>query len=124
MFESQKLVAKSAPYRVLSPWFPRGGDNVTLTLDLVELYGNPRLTVRAFTKNSEDPGDGTDADSVTPTMIAAGSPGQVSASWEGKVGELVRYEFEIEHEDVTGAPGDWVLFRMLPPVWFDDVHQA
>jgi len=30
--------------------------------------------------------------------------------------ELVRYGFE-----VSGTAGDWVLFRMLPPVWFDSV---
>ena len=115
MFEGQILVCDGdGSYSVFSPWFPRGGDNLLATLEVIE-RDTATLTVRVFTKNSEDSGDGDDADSSV--TISGGAPGRTTEEWEGNLEELVRYKFT-----VAGTTGKWTLFRMLPPVWFDDVE--
>ena len=117
MFEAQMLITTGTDYSVFSPWFPRGGDNLRATLEVVKRGTAATVTVRVFTKNTEDTGDGTDADSVT---IAGGAPGRTVAEWatgaSKGVKELVRYKFT-----VSGNAADWTLFRMLPAVWFDSV---
>ena len=89
------------------------------TLDLISLTGNGRLKVQVFTKNTEDPGDGTDADAGV--SIDTSTPGRTTEKWEVGISpglsELCRYKFSI----VGGAAGDRAFFRMLPPVWFDSV---
>ena len=120
MFEAQLLIQGST---VFSPWFPRGGDNVTATLEVVEI-SSATLKVELFTKNSEDAGNGSNADSAgTPISISATATGRTSATWSQpttstvSIKEMVRYKFT-----VTGTGTNWVLFRMLPPVWFDSVE--
>jgi hypothetical protein len=49
---------------VLSPWFPRQGNSVRMTLDVTQINA-ATIEVRVFTKNSEDAGDGADADAGT-----------------------------------------------------------
>ena len=122
MFEAQLLAAVSGTtYKVFSPWFPRQGDNAIYSIETVEQDGSPQLTVHAFTKNSEDAGDGLDASGGT-SLSASATPGDTdSDTWAQTLKELVRYEFTIK---TTSGAGEWILFRMLPPVWFDDVHQA
>jgi len=64
MFDAQLLVAKATtPYTVLSPWFPRGGDYIRITAEMIDHYsgGTPSLVISVQTKNSEDPGDGNGA---------------------------------------------------------------
>ncbi len=92
-----------------------------MTLELVAVSG-ATIVVELFTKNSEDSGDGQNADSSgTPQSITASSAGRTTAEWlaAGTISllELVRYRFR-----VTGSNAfDWALFRMLAPVWFDAV---
>ena len=117
MFDAQYLPQGSIVY---GPWFPRQGDSVTCTLDMVAISGAITLTVELFTKNTEDQGDGENADPSSPTTaITASATGRASATWIGTDSEgpkeLVRYKFSS-----TGS-GGWFLFRMLDPVWFDDV---
>jgi hypothetical protein len=116
MFEAQLLIAKGDgnDYSVFSPWMPRGGDNLTATLEVIE-RDSATLTVRVFTKNSEDVGAGSDAD-VSKT-ISGGAAGRSDETWSGVLKELVRYKFTVSSE----TAGQWILFRMLSPVWFDDV---
>jgi hypothetical protein len=124
MFEAQLLLAgpsEGDQYKVFSPWFPRQGDNATFTIETVEQNGNPTLSVSAFTKNSEDAGDGSDADGGTSLTASTTAGERDSDTWAQKFKELVRYEFTIT---TSSGSGEWILFRMLPPVWFDDVHQA
>lgn len=111
MFEAQLLIASSEPTMVYSPWFPRQGDNAIFTLDLVDATGT--ILVEVFSKNTEDTGDGGSA--LTPNSGSKSSPGRTSFELSGNLKELVRYRFT-----VSGS-GNWVLFRMLPPVWFDTV---
>ena len=112
MFEAQLLIAKTADYKIYSPWFPRQGDNVTVTLERVEVDGGS-LSAQAVTKNSEDAGNGTAIGSV---ITVDGTKSVDTTDVTGEAKELVRYEFTM-----SGDPGNWVLFRMLPPVWFDTV---
>ena len=125
MFEAQYLMTKSTEGEsVFSPWFPRQGDCIRATLDVIQL-SNATLVVEVFTKNSEDTNDGDNADSGgTPTSITATGPGRSTQEWSRTVAttigleELVRYKFTIKSEDGSLA---WVLFRMVPPAWFDAV---
>jgi len=118
MFEAQLLIAKdTVNYEVFSPWFPRQGDDAKFTIETIDQDGEPSLDVSVYTKSSETVGNGTiTAGGATMTAsLTAGA--NIDADWAGILNELVRYHFEI-----SGNAGDWILFRMLPPVWFDSVH--
>ena len=116
MFEAQLLKDGQTVY---SPWFPRGGDNLRATLEVVDIQGTgATLTVSVFTKNSEDTSNGADADSSVSFIET--DAGRVTKEWvaQGAKGlkEMVRYKFA-----ATATEDGWVLFRMLTPVWFDAV---
>ncbi|MEE9394027.1 MAG: hypothetical protein V3W41_16120 [Planctomycetota bacterium] len=110
MFEAQLLNKGSV---VFSPWMNRRGDNLIVTLDLVDKSSKGQLTVKVFHKNTDDPGDGVNADATT--TITGDLVGRLSDEWNG-LEEMVRYRFEVTKQ----GSSDWVLFRMLSPVWFDD----
>ncbi len=118
MFEGQILFKGCTIY---SPWFPRQGDSVRLTLEVAAISG-ATIRVDLVTKNTEDPGDGLLADQTGgggEVKISVSATGRTNPEWRagGNIGlkELCRYKFT-----VTGTNNyDWVLFRMLPPVWFD-----
>lgn len=120
MFDSQLLFCGSVPATgilVYSPWFPRKGDSLRATAELVQVNGGT-LKVEVFSKNTEDTGDGTNADAATNITLAA--TGRTTAEWTSGTAtlkELVRYRFKVTGTVVS----DWVLFRMLSPVWFDTV---
>jgi len=124
MFDAQLLFPGSVPgtgIKIYSPWFPRQADHMRVTLEVVEING-ATIEAMLFTKNSEDGGDGTNADSAGgPTNITANAVGRTTTEWysSGTIAlkEMVRYRFLI-----TGTlTSDWVLFRMLSPVWFNAV---
>lgn len=119
MFDAQMLITTGTDYSVFSPWMPRGGDNLRATLEVVKRGSSATVTVRVFTKNSEDTGDGADADSAM--TLAGGAAGRYVAEWASNSSkgakEMVRYKFT-----VSGAAADWTLFRMLPATWFDAVQ--
>lgn len=118
MFEAQILFKGTTIY---SPWFPRQADNARMTAEVVAVSG-ATLKVELFTKNKEDAGDGTNADSAgTPTNITLSAAGRTTTEWLSRstigLKELVRFKFT-----VTGTNNyDWVLFRMLPAIWFNSV---
>ena len=116
MFDAQLLMGKGTEaVSVYSPWFSRRGDSLIATLDIVALDGAfTTLTVDVFTKNSQDTGDGTNANALV--SIVSGSVGPSRATWEGVLEEMVRYKFTLRE-----AQPNWVLFRMLEPAWFDAV---
>jgi hypothetical protein len=121
MFQAQYLPAPTTPTEVFSPWMPRGGDYVRITAELVAKSATGQLVVKLFTKNSEDTSDGADVDSGTPTEIELTAVGRETVEWNPSTGsglkELVRYKFIATGEAAT----DWVIFRVLAPVWFDAV---
>lgn len=128
MFDSQLLMGGSV---IFSPWFPRGADSARMTLDVTAIStgGSPQITVEVFTKNSEDAGDGENSSAVTGDNIIRTLVGRTTHEWDSEVlikvmpianlglRELVRYKYTIADID-----SDWVLFRMLDPVWYDAVR--
>lgn len=112
MFQAQLLIRPStSDLSVYNPWFNRGGDYLRTTLDPVGLQG-ATLTVKVLITNRQDSGDGVE---IEGTSIVGTTVGRSTAEWGG-LEELVRYEFT-----VGTASGNWALFRMLDPVWFDGV---
>ena len=113
MFDAQLLIRPAEDLAIFSPWFPRGGDTGAFTLEVVAISG-ATITVSVFTKSSETVGDGSNANAgVSLSLTAVNRDTDV---WTGTLNELVRYRYV-----VSGETGDWVLFRMLPPVWSDSV---
>jgi hypothetical protein len=117
MFEAQYLFYSDSVY---SPWFPRRGDNVLVTLDLIAISGG-QLVVQLFTKNTENSGDGNDADVGGTTKIDTSTVGRTTVQWLSTLTpgllELCRYKFSWDH----ASAGARAFFRMLPPLWFDSV---
>ena len=82
---------------------------------------DPKLTVKVFTKTSDEAGDGDD--SSTSTALEATATGQADQEWVAEsltpgLEDLCRYKFTFAKND---GNSDFVLFRMLAPVWFDAV---
>ena len=95
----------------LSPWFPRGGDNAIFAYEaLKSLYSGDNMAVTVLHKNREDSGAG--AIHSTPTWSTSGTLRY--ATFSG-LKEMVRFGFSC-----SGIAG--VVFRMLPPTWFDDAN--
>ena len=73
--------------------------------------------VEVFTKNKEDTSDGTNADSGATTKITLTTATRGTTEWGPSLSpalkELVRYKYTVTT--------NWVLFRMLTPVWFNAV---
>ena len=115
MFEAQYLPLDSS---VFSPWFPRGGENAIIGLDLIESLASTTITVEVFTKNSEATGSGTIISAFT--IGATSTPGITTQKCESTktsgFEEFVRYKFT-----TAATEGGGVLFRMIPISWFDDV---
>ena len=119
MFEAQTLQGGTT---VFSPWVEREGDSVRIALDLVSKAGNAQIAVTLHTKETDDAGDGNDSGGAG--IAATGTVGQSIAAFSTAgpspsvtLNDLVRYKFV-----VTGTSDAWVLFRMLPAVWFDSVE--
>ena len=113
MFDAQLLFNGST---VFGPWFPREQNNVRVTLDVI-VAGGAQIKVELVSKKSEDSGFGT----LSGTNITTSSAGRTTTEWlnngcPNALFDLVRYKFT-----VTGTAGQWILFRMLPMVWFDKV---
>ncbi len=114
MFHGQLLIQSTT--KVFSPWFPRQGDDFKPTVEVIDIKRTSgHFKVHVFTKSSETTGNGSDADATL--FLSLTSTGTDSKIWQGKVNELVRYQFDLS----AMASGDWVLFRMLDPVWYDAV---
>ena len=69
MIDAQTLVTTApsggSSVTMFSPWFQRGGDVATFTAEVAAIAGTSTgatLTVRAFHKNADETGDGTDVD--------------------------------------------------------------
>lgn len=119
MFEAQYLFGNNTVY---SPWMSRSGDNMVVTVDLIAVNGTGMdVTIEVYQKNSEQTGDGfafpnEGPGSLTPETVVEDTAGQQESGTFSGVMELVRYKIT-----AGGTGSDYVLFRMLPIVWFDDV---
>ena len=114
MFQAQYLPAGTV---ILSPWFPRGADYMVATVEVAACDATSTvLTVKVLTKEKDAFGDGTPL--TTPSFTQTNA-GRTSVTFGGSTSaagmkDLVRYSFEV-------TTGVWVLFRMLPPSWFDAI---
>lgn len=122
MFESQYLfggrLVDSVWIRteVYSPWMPRQGDNIVVTMQTLEhSAATAALAVQLFHKDSEETGPGTAVSGSTATRTTAGTS---EVEYAG-VKEFVRYKFLCT--STAQDAEDYVLFRMLDPVWYDSV---
>ena len=115
MFDAQVIISDGTAVKLFSPWFPRGGDYVRVLVDVTTILdtggGTPQLDIDLFHKNADDEGDGI-ANGSAITMNAAGR--NTIKEWTA-IKELVRFRFTF---DTSGSLA-WVIFRMLPPSWFD-----
>lgn len=115
MIDATLLFAGTVVY---SPWFPRQADMLRVTAECVAV-NNTSLEIELYTKNPEDTGDGLAVDvNVSITLSAAG---RSTAEWktvnEPGVEQLLRFRYTVG----TEASNEWILFRLLPAVWFDAV---
>lgn len=117
MFEAQYVITQDgvSGITIFSPWFPRRGDRIRYTLDVVD-GKNAKVAVTLFHKNSEDTGDGSTTGSSIASTVTVGRTDQ---EFTTGLKELVRYQFVVK-ADSNGTLG-FVAFRMLPPIWFDAV---
>lgn len=115
MFDAQNLISDGSAVKVFSPWFPRGGDNVRVLVDVLAIVdtggGAPQLDVDLFHKNADDEGDGT----ANGSAIAMTATGRNTIKEWTAIKEMVRFRFTF---DTSGSLA-LVFFRMLPPSWFD-----
>jgi hypothetical protein len=106
---------------VYSDWFPRCGDYLIATLELIRA-NSAKIDVAVLTKNYEDTGPGTIVSAGITIVLS--SPGRAYNEWSPSTGiglkELVRYRFTCTVQSGFGATSS-ALFRMLSPVWFDAV---
>src|SRR5688572_7075425 len=80
MFDAQLLFCGAVPatgIKVYSPWMSRPSDHLRATLEVAAIVG-ATIKVEVFTKNSEDGGDGTNADSGAGTFISANAVGRTT----------------------------------------------
>lgn len=123
MFEAQLLIGGDTGEdvrSVYSPWFARGGDYMIATVEVVQISADITLETTVFTKNSEDTTDGAVVDAAI--VIAQTAVGRMDDQWNATTGtglkELVRYRFTTT-TGLEASSLQWVLFRVLPPVWFN-----
>ena len=115
MFQAQYLPAGSAVY---SPWFARGGDYLRATVEVVSLNGSAGITVTVLTKKRDEYGDGAAVTgSIAKTSVGRSTTTEFGGTTSATgLNDLVRYKF-----DPGSTSGEWVVFRMLAPSWFDAV---
>lgn len=122
MFEAQLLIAKAgSDVLIYSPWFPRQGDYLRATVEVLGISSaNCTLQTTVYSKNSEDTSDGVVVNAGT--VITQTATGRTTEEWNPATGtglkQLVRYRYKVSQ---SGSALEWVLYRVLVPVWFDAV---
>lgn len=117
MFDGQYIHASfGTPVVIDGPWFGRKGDMIDYTVDIADVL-NATISVALIHKNTEDTGNGAATGS---TIAATSTIGRTDQEFTSGLKEMVRYRFTVVCEDEVPGLG-WILFRMLPPVWFDSL---
>jgi hypothetical protein len=100
-----------------TPWFERQADNANFSMELVvnSIPSSPGpFTVTVWTKNREDEGSSPGTAVGTFSSIDGGALGMFEASCVG-LKQLVRFQITFR----AGAASHGVVYRFLPPTWFD-----
>jgi hypothetical protein len=122
MIDAKLLATKSADgdpdVVVYGIWIPRRGDNVRLTIEVVDNQGTD-LEIAVLHKNYADPGDG--AASGTSTTFSQTTGRQTMELLGAK--ELIRFELTLRRgSDLEDGEVGSLLIRFLEPVWFESVR--
>ena len=128
MYDAQTIQMQgSTSTVVLSPWFPRGGDYLLYTIDVIKMSSSSSdftLTVSLEDKNSSVAGDGGPVTSSSLAIAGNSSPMRQSEDVATALEELVRYKFTLAFGGASPPAStvtNWAIFRMLAPVWRDAV---
>jgi hypothetical protein len=106
---------------VFSPWFPRQADMLRVMAECVAISG-ATITIELYTKDSEGTGDGLPVNSAV-SIVMSGLGRSAPAEWvtvagQAGVEQLLRFRYVVTGPDKN----NWILFRLLPAVWFDAVN--
>ncbi len=114
MFIGQTIVAEDSTNgsTVFSPWFPRNGDAVTSTVEVIAFSSTGTLTISILDKNSDQTGDAPNA--AVGSFDAITAVGTSSKRVSG-LRELVRYKINLKRASGTGTI--YAHLRMLAPSW-------
>lgn len=103
-----------SPLAVYTDWFPRGGDNLIIQLDVVQLQG-ATLKVQVVTRSADSTGDGTALGTASSFTSIGRQEVKVASSDTAGLSDLVRLKIE-----VTGTAGStWAHYRILDMIWYD-----
>lgn len=120
MWMNTEIVALNTSAQVYyTPWFPKGADNGVFAMErILHTFagaggdGDGEFTVTVWHKNRED--EGSAPGSAVATLTVLGSTAFYEAKCTG-LKELVRFRMEFQ----AGSVGQGVIFRLLPPTWYD-----
>lgn len=104
---------------VFSPWFPRQADMLRVTAECVGVSGGT-VQIQLYTKNEGETGNGDPVN--TGVSISLSSPGRSTAEWKTVASqEGVQQQLRFRYVVTGSGNNDWILYRLLPAVWFDAV---
>lgn len=102
----QLLPAVGLSRAFYGPWFPRQGDRLLASWEIIEVSESCAINVFVDSKNAEE----TDAQAVQ--LATLGLTVNATSVLASGCKELVRYAYA-----VSGGTGEWVHLRALPPSW-------
>ena len=103
---------------VFTPWMPRIADNARVGYEVIQLVGEPVLSVEVLHKNSDDlsrNGGGTPL-SVSWDTTSVGNTTMKSGTASG-LKEMVRFHLILEFTGISETEA--VLYRFLDITWFN-----
>jgi hypothetical protein len=116
MFIGAPLLATTDATTYYTPWFPRGGDALQATIELLQASNIASISVYTETKNSEDVDNDAKASSahaMTSTNSGTIESWKPSAgTWDGAL-ELVRFKIVLSSSSGLG----FAAAQMLTPAW-------
>lgn len=107
MWMYTQIITQGTARDFYTPWFPRGADNGVFTVEEVEKSATVTYTV--LSKNREEEGSAPNSGTSFSTVSGNFKEAKVTGLLE-----LVRFKIS-----VSGTSGQSVIFRFLPPTWYD-----
>ena len=121
MYAAQLVEVEASPGTVelFGEWEDRKRTSFLLSIEVVEASTDVDVEVEIFSKNREDPGDGTKA-AGSPTVLQEdpGVSDPANGNYSANLKELVRSKLIVSN---SGGSRGFAIVRMLPKVWYDAV---
>lgn len=111
---TQIVALDTAAKTYYTPWFPRQAMNAVFTMEKTsDSIGGTAFQIDVFNKNREDEGSapGSSVGTINTALVA--NFYQLNAT---ALKELVRFKITF----TASAAGQGVIFRLLPPTWYDE----